>query len=752
MVARHPTRGRRRTLCLSSHPRGIPRSAFRKKDTKAGDFLIDADIQNQKVEGSHFAMSTYRLAFALIFAAHLLPLSSALHAAEPTYRRVLPGVIHAREADGARVETSTWLVNLGTSSASFEFEFLPVSKGSAPPAQSRTLGAGETLRLNNALLDLFGLSEGEGALIVRGDQPFELRGVNASGTNPSGASGQGANWFASAELLGPDASAHSIWLANRSEPEPEFLTDITAVLTAPNTAVTVSVYDASGVLRGIEVVSSEEPAIWRASASRFLPDPEIPIGRVKFAVTAGEATGFISVTGRVVGNGFIAQPERIVPATAEGANLLLNGVTSSTSLRIFNPNETEQEMTIEALGFPGGPATIRRMAVAPNGLLEIPSVLGASGFVSPEGATGALRIRAPQRFLAAGRGLPMAVSDETGFTTPNQPVTLVGLNENVNQPGVRSRIALLSGARGAIGLLRLRNTRGFPLATSPIRLESNEWQGKALGAWFPDTEIPTDARVDIELENGSAHGYAEILDNLTQSRVVVTSAPVPVEAPATPTARRLVFSALPSSFTVGTPFVATIQALRADNSVDTRFVGSVDLRVASGPGGFQAAATASQTAVAGIASFRDLRFAVAGRYTLTALGASVESAVSAPIEVAPAPVPAPMVIRLGTFAGQNGYTTEGTLQIERAANGSETLRLNPNFRVSSGSGTITIWLARSSGALNAANSVRVGTMTRVFAGEFAFPIPSPGSSGFTHVIVYCDPFRINFGAAQLRNP
>ncbi len=711
---------------------------------------------SQNIEGSHFPMSrTTRLPVALVFAtAHLLSLSSVLPAAEPTYRRVLPGVMHARDAGGARIGTSTWLVNLGASSASFEFAFLPVLKAAAPPAQVRALGPGETLRLNNVLQDLFGLTEGEGALVVRGDQPFELRGVNANVANPSGAAGPGGNWFQSSELLGPDASAHAIWLANRPDPDPEFRSDITAVLAAPNTAVTVSVYDASGVLRGIEVVTSQEPSIWRASASQFLPDPEIPIGRVKFAVTAGEATGFLSVTGSVAGTGLVSQPERIVAATPEGANLLLNGVAASTDLRLFNPNENEQEITLEALGFAGGPVTIRRVSVAPNGLLEIRSVLGGSGLVFPEGAAGALRLRAPLPFLATGRGLPMAVASETGFAAPQQPTTLVGLNDSANPPGVRSRIALLSGTRGAVGLLRLRNSRGLPIATSPIRLESNEWQGKAIAAWFSDTEIPADARVDIELESGSAHGYAEIVDSFTQSRVVVAPAVVPVEAPVA-TAKRLVFSALPPSLTAGTAFTAIVQALRADNSPDTRFTGLVDLRVASGPGGLQASVTASQTAVGGNASFQDLRLTVPGRYTLTALGAGLESAVSDAFDVADAPTPAPVsptVIRLGTFAGQNGYLAEGTLQIERAANGSEMLRLNRNFRVSAGAGAITVWLARASGPLNTSTSVRVGTLTRVFAGEFTFPIPAPGSSAFTHVIVYCDPFRINFGAAPLRNP
>lgn len=691
-----------------------------------------------------------RLAFASIFfAAHLFSVGSKLQAADAAYRRVLPGVMQTQGPDGTRRESSAWVVNLGASPASFEFSFLPLSNASAPPAQVRTLAAGETLRLSNVLQDLFGLGEGEGALIVRGDQPFELRGINANVSNPAGSSGQGVNPLPSSELLATDTSGHSIWLANRSEADRERQTDISAVLAAPNTTLTVSVYDASGVLRGIEVVSSKEPAIWRASVSQFLPDPEIPIGRVKFAVTAGEASGWLSVSNRAGSNVMVTQPERIASAASEGTSLLLNGVSASTTIRLFNPNESEQEITIEALGFPGSPVNIRRATVVPNGLLEIPNVLGADGYVVPEGAVGALRIRAGLPFLAAGQGLPIAVPYESGFATSIRPVTLVGLNDNGSQAGSRSRIALLSGARRSIGLLRLRNNLGQAIATSPIRLEANEYQGQAISTLFSGTEIPADARVDIILEEGSVNGYAEIVDNLTQSRVLVASISVPVEQPAALTATRLVISELPASVNSGATFTATIRALRADNSLDTSFTASVELR-ASGPGGF--ASAVAQRAVEGVATFPGLSLATAGTYTLSAVAAGLETGVSPALVVAAPPPPASTIIRTGRFTGQNGYSAEGTLQIERSASGAETLKLDRNFRVSAGAGSISVWLTRSSGPVNQANSLRVGTIMRVFSGEFSFPIPSQGSTGFTHVIVYCDPFRINFGAATLTNP
>lgn len=700
------------------------------------------------MKGTTILMRQYSGLTASIFVASCL-LGSGLQAAESPFRRVLPGIMQTQGEDGARRQTSAWVVNLSASSASFEFGFMPLSNAAAPPAQLRTLAAGETLRLTNVLQDLFGLAEGEGALIVRGDQPFDLRGINANVTNPAGTSGQGVSPLPSSELLATDASGHSIWLANRSEAGRERQTDISAVLAVPNTTLTISVYDANAVLRGIEVVSSKEPVIWRASVSQFLPDPEIPIGRVKFAVTAGEATGWLSVSDRAGSKGVVNQPERVAAAVPEGADLLLNGVTASTTLRLFNPNETEQSISIEALGFPGEPVSIRRIIVAPNGLLEVPNILSGDGYAVPEGSVGALRIRAALPFLASGQGLPIAVPYETGFSTPVRPMTLVGLNDSGSPEGARSRVALLSGPRRSIGLLRLRNSQGQSIATSPIRLEANEYQGQAIGSWFSGTEIPTDARVDIVLQEGSLHSYAEIVDNLTQSRVLVASSSVPVEPPPAAIATRLIFSALPASVTAGAPFTATVRALRTDNSLDTSYNASIELR-ASGPGGFPA--PVEQRAVGGVATFTDLRLSAAGTYTLSAQATGLESAVSQPLAVAAVPPPTVTVIRTGRFAGQNGYIAEGTLQIERAPSGAETLKLDRSFRVSAGAGAISVWLARSSGPLNPSNSLRVGTINRVFSGEFTFPIPSSGSSGFTHVIVYCDPFRINFGAAALTTP
>ncbi len=682
------------------------------------------------------------------------------------FRRVLPGLANTFGANGTRFETSVWITNLSSSTAQIELGLIPFSGTAAPAAQVRIAGRGETIRLNNALLELFGLEGTAGTLAARADQPFDLRAVTANVANPSGTYGLSLESVSSQNTLTAGQAGHAIWLSHGADPSQGSRTNVAVALTAPNSQVTVSVYDSRGVLRGLQVVSSEAPTTWQASTSQLVNDPEISLGRVKFAVVAGEATGYTSVVDNITGDGFVTQSER---AGTGAADLLLNGVARTpganntrfvSDVRLFNPNETQQTVAIDALGFAVGPRTISRL-LGPNALLEIVDVLGPNGFDLPDGVAGALRFRAPLPLLAAGRtrnvdpaGGPgtfstfqKTVGYETGFATPAQPATLIGLNQTFTVPGFRSNIALFSGSGGAAGTLRLCDRFGNQISATPFGLQPSQWLQQRITGWFPTAEIPGDARVDISLTSGSVHSYAAVVDNFTGDGVVVAPIPLSVTPPAA--ASRLSFSAVPAAIDAGSPFSVTVQAVRADNSVDDTFTGTIQVSVTSGPGTL--VGTTSRVASRGVAFFDGLSLNTTGTHMLVAASPGLTTAASSSIEVTTI-APAPTALKVGIFSGQNGYTTAGTLEIQRANDGSEILKLNSDFRVSSGAGSISIWLARSGGDLNTGSSIKLGTLTSRFSGEFTFPIPQSGSAGFTHVITYCDAFRVNFGAAELRNP
>lgn len=225
-----------------------------------------------------------------------------------------------------------------------------------------------------------------------------------------------------------------------------------------------------------------------------------------------------------------------------------------------------------------------------------------------------------------------------------------------------------------------------------------------------------------------------------------SSGPAAPGGPAT----KLVFTAVPGSIVSGVPFSVEVQAQRVGGSIDTDFTGTITVALASGSGAL--GGTTSRAAVAGVATSDDLVVSTSGSYTLNAASGTLASAVSSSISANDNP---PAVIRTAIFNGQNGYVTAGSLQILRDASGTETFRTGSDFRVSSGGGSISIWLTDTTGASNlnaSSQTTRLGAITAGFSGEYSFQVPATGSSSYTHVVAYCDGARVNFGNATLMTP
>ncbi|SMB87182.1 hypothetical protein SAMN00120144_1497 [Hymenobacter roseosalivarius DSM 11622] len=123
-----------------------------------------------------------------------------------------------------------------------------------------------------------------------------------------------------------------------------------------------------------------------------------------------------------------------------------------------------------------------------------------------------------------------------------------------------------------------------------------------------------------------------------------------------------------------------------------------------------------------------------------------------PAPPAAAPGPA-LTLRTGTMLPQGGVPSGGTLAVERDADGIESVRFNADFRTDFHTGSLGVYLAKSSAlirvqrAADPGSVVRLGTITR----DGAQTLVIPGSAaGFTHVIIHCDPAQYNFGAALLQ--
>ncbi len=86
----------------------------------------------------------------------------------------------------------------------------------------------------------------------------------------------------------------------------------------------------------------------------------------------------------------------------------------------------------------------------------------------------------------------------------------------------------------------------------------------------------------------------------------------------------------------------TVEARRADNSVDVNYTGNITLSIATGPGIISG--TLTKTAVGGIASFNNIQLNLVGNYTLEANATGLTLATSSSIAISAAPYMTELVV------------------------------------------------------------------------------------------------------------
>ncbi|MCI4671811.1 MAG: DM13 domain-containing protein [Bacteroidia bacterium] len=102
------------------------------------------------------------------------------------------------------------------------------------------------------------------------------------------------------------------------------------------------------------------------------------------------------------------------------------------------------------------------------------------------------------------------------------------------------------------------------------------------------------------------------------------------------------------------------------------------------------------------------------------------------------------VILMGTFTGVNGYNVQGTATLVRAE--TSELKLGSDFRTANGPG-LYVYLSPNSN--NVTGGVSLGLLQNT-TGEQTYAIPTNVNlEGLENVIIYCQPFRVPFGVANL---
>jgi hypothetical protein len=162
-------------------------------------------------------------------------------------------------------------------------------------------------------------------------------------------------------------------------------------------------------------------------------------------------------------------------------------------------------------------------------------------------------------------------------------------------------------------------------------------------------------------------------------------------------ATQLAFVGVPSSGYVGSNIAAfTVEARRADNSVDVNFNGTIIVSKASGPGILSG--TTSVTAVSGVATFSVLQFDQVGTYSLITTSSTLTSATSSPIIISPTPVTWDF-----TSASATNIPTNLSVSVMSQGNNNGTTTMITNGSASSGYTGV-------SGLNNAGAAARTGAL------------------------------------------
>lgn len=481
------------------------------------------------------------LRYAVRFALAIALGTATLAPAETTY---LPGAAEVTGLAGARFSSTLELTNPGASAVSATIGLVPMSGRAAPVPVTRSLAAGESLRIKEALKSLFGIEDGgAGTIVVSSDTALLASLTTRNVAAVEGAYGLGLLAVAEADLLGTGETGHSIWVSQSADPRTGYRTNLSVTLVDAGTVVEVRVLDAEGRVAGSTTLTAASPEVWQQPVAALTGAIDLPVGRAEFAVKAGRATAYAVVNDNVTSDAIALQSERVPPGASDR---LVSGAAYSpghlgsfwvTDLRLFNPGSTPLDATIQSVGAPSEASIV--IPVPAQGVVEVERVLSLLGF--PERTASALRVKAASPLLVAARtnnvdpaGVRAGTFSAQQFVTAWPSGLLAagstgffsGVDQTLNVPGVRTNLALVGGPEGAAGSLVLRDALGVEQGRTTFARGPGEWGQLGVGDWFAASlgatstlsglslaTVPENARIDVNVDRGALDAFVSHIDN-----------------------------------------------------------------------------------------------------------------------------------------------------------------------------------------------------------------------------------------------
>ncbi len=225
----------------------------------------------------------------------------------------VPSLARTPGQNSSQWYATVWIHNPGTQAAQVTVSFLARDQSNpAPIQQTVVVNAGETLKLGDVFLDLFGLSDAKGALRFQSNHKVVVsaRSYNLTAAGIADSQGQFLAGMPSELAIGSGEKTSIPGITNPADGS--FRSNFALVETAGGTAnVQVTLYDRDGVMLGSKTytLSPYEPIQYSLHA--FQSGLTVDGGRIDVEVVSG--TGKVLSFASMVGNGAVSQD----PSTLE---------------------------------------------------------------------------------------------------------------------------------------------------------------------------------------------------------------------------------------------------------------------------------------------------------------------------------------------------------------------------------------------------------------------------------------------------
>lgn len=442
------------------------------------------------------------------------------------YRSLVSVSAQTDGVGGSQWRTELSLFNAGSESASVQLVFIP-GAGGAMQSRSLFLSPMQSVTYANALLDIFALPSGAGAIAIQGDSPTTNANLKVtSRTFTSGASGtygQGVPDVQTSDLQ------QALYLTGL-ESDDAYRTNIGVVnRTGAPVAAALSLFDTNGNALGSVTVSVPGDNFQQAGITNWFPAVAgRSLAGMSMRVTSA-ASNAISVYASVVDNRTqdpvyiqgVPQPggsQLVIPAVGRlgGAN----GTFWRSDVTIYNPTMQVMILGLRYIqsGTDGRTAPVNTITIPPG---RVQAIADVNTSLNIGDGNGALQI-------SWGSGAGPIVTSRTYTTTSGSgtygqsidPVSTFVTDSFV--PGLRSdatfrsNLGFVNGGDATAGVtITLLSTFGQTIGSSFVQLAPRSQQQYSLQALFPSLDPATLGTFTMRAhaDGGNLFAYGSIVDN-----------------------------------------------------------------------------------------------------------------------------------------------------------------------------------------------------------------------------------------------